>query len=124
MSEKDEREMQIEDMIFDLLISIGMSPRRRGFWALEYCVKKIVLNAKWTEGAVQLYEEVGKSFDSEWVNVLRTMRYSIAKASETVGKQKIFDETGYELGSAGVKIDVCAFVSMCAKRIRRQCYDL
>lgn len=122
MSEQDLKEIQIEDEIFQMLVTMGISPRLRGFRLLEYCIKQAVRRRRLDEPML-LYKNLAEKLDESWTNVVRAMRFAIRKAENTCGREKITQMIGVLPVEKG-RIEPVTFCEICARRIRRKLYDL
>ena len=116
MSEKDLQEIRVENMIFDLLVSMGISPQLRGFRLLEYCIKDEVLRKR-DIGATELYSEIAQQTKEPWENVVRAMYFAIKKAVKAVGADGIAQRIGPMVPLRG-RIEPQLFVRYCARKIR------
>lgn len=120
MSERDRFEIQVEDAIFDLLASMGISPRLQGFRAIVYCVVELILRPSPADNAMQIYEKAADVMGTSWNGADRAIRYAIEKAYAAVGREKVDEMIGSVPSYA--KIDASVFVRLCAKKVRRQVY--
>lgn len=120
MSERDRFEIHVEDTAFDLLASMGISPRLRGFRAIVYCVVEMIMRPEPNDGAMQIYKKAAGAIGTSWFNADRAIRYAIEKAYAAVGKEKVDEMIGCIPGKT--KIDASVFVRLCAKKVRRQVY--
>lgn len=118
MSERDKREMQIEDMIFDLLISMGIAPSLKGFRVLQQCIKEDVFGAG-AGSAMELYQSAANKLQEDWRNAARAMRFVIGKAVAAVGIDGVAKRIG-SIPCAKGRIEPYSFVRVCARKIRGQ----
>ncbi len=100
-----------------LLMEMGIAPDSTGYYFLVEAInmrKEMVLNYKVTHKFMELYDVIGKKFDSKPSNVERAMRYAIEKAFE-INNDTLSKTFGSMVDKNSGKVTVSCFIGTLAE---------